>query len=375
MSSQKLRLYRQPLASLCRLATFFAFALIAVKIAAATESVGHSASVQTASFVSRELLDLEYQSDRSLSILVSTPGAAAPGLYRWRPGDAQPIRLCEIVSPSFFSFDRRFVIERERGAKSRIRIYSPIDCLLLTTIEIPGRVLDVDVRAGLLAAAVRLPEREIALQLYRFNGTLLSSASIGRNVEMGFSPDGRMIVNFDLSDVGLQAWRVPQLSNVLFPSWLYEGDVTFVPGARFVKRYIDERLSIMRWPTGAVVHEIKASRAIRLRALSADARYGVGHELVSNEELLQWIDFKRDERVVLARGTIDNAAISRDVSHAAWSLRLSGKEHRVLVQRRAVSAHASLSTNPPTASPINIYSPTLTDLLAPKAAASAPMSQ
>ncbi len=297
-------------------------------------------AIQSVPFVSRELVDVEYQLDRSLAILVSAPGAVAPGLYRWDANRSKPRKLCEIAAPSFFSFDRRVIIERERGTRSRIRLYAPHDCRQLADFDIDGRVLDIDVRARYVAAAVRLADRQIALQLFTTEGKLIATSSIGRNVEMGFSPDGSLLVNFDLSDTGLQAWRVPQLASVVLPDWLRSAEVTFVPGSLYVKRYADELLTIARWPIGTPYFTIPASRSLRLRQLSANGRFGVAHELTregkDDAEELQWIDFKTRVRTVLARGTIDNAAIAHDLSQAAWSLRLPTSEHRVLVQRSAL---------------------------------------
>jgi hypothetical protein len=169
----------------------------------------------------------------------------------------------------------------------------------------------------------------------------VSTTSIGRNIEMGFSPDGGMLVNFDLSDVGLQAWRLPRLTNVLLPAWMHEGDITFVPGARFVKRYTEGELSVARWPTGTTMHSIPAERTLRLRQLSADGRHGIAHRLVGASEALEWIDFVRQERKTIAvdlAGNIDNAAIAKDLTEAAWVSRgnTSGvSDHRVVVHRRA----------------------------------------
>jgi hypothetical protein len=315
-----------------------ALALLLLASTPLTAQEQNTLELQTAAFVSRELVDVEYQRDDSLAILISVPGAVSPGLYRWGVDEVAPKKLCDLASPTFFSFDRNVVIERERGARSRIRLYAPHDCRLLAELDIEGRVLDIDVRGRYVAAAVRLADKQIALQLFTTSGELLTTTSVGRNVEMGFSPDGRLLVNFDLSDVGLQAWRVPQLTNVLLPEWLRTGDVTFVPGSRFVKRYDNELLTIARWPIGTALYTLPTSRALRLRQLSGDGRFGIAHELGSdradNAEALQWIDFKTRVRTLLASGSIDNATISRDVSHAAWSLRLSGSEHRVLVQRK-----------------------------------------
>jgi hypothetical protein len=324
---------------------FFATSVCAIVIAltvlgTTVASAASEPELQSAQFVSRELVDVEYQSDRSIAILVSVPGAVSPGLYRWDATAAKPKKLCEINSPSFFSFDRKIVIERERGATSRLRLYATHDCRMLADLEIDGRVLDVDVRGRFVAAAVRLADRHIALQLFTTEGTLLATSSIGRNVEMGFSPDGLLLVNFDLSDQGLQAWRVPRLRGVALPDWLREGDVTFVPGSRYVKRYRDEHLTIARWPIGTPYFSMPASRALRLRQVSENGRFGIAHELTSDRsdhaEELQWIDFKTRLRVVLAKGTVDNASMSADLSQAAWSLRLPGQEHRVLVQRKTL---------------------------------------
>jgi hypothetical protein len=312
-------------------------ALLAMYAHAKANAQAGSPAPQSATFISRELVDVEYQNDHSVAILVSAPGAVSPGLYRWARDRAQPKKLCELNSPTFFSFDRRLVIERERGARSRIRLYAAHDCRMLADIEIDGRVLDIDVRGRYIATAVRLADRQLALQLFTVEGRLLATSSIGRNVEMGFSPDGQLLVNFDLSDRGLQAWRLPRLDVVPLPSWLHDGDVTFVPGSLYVKRYRDDELVIARWPIGTTYFSLPASRNLRLRQVSANGRFGIAHELTSDRsehaEELQWIDFKTRLRTVLARGTIDNAAFAHDLSQAAWSLRLPGSEQRVSVQK------------------------------------------
>lgn len=296
-------------------------------------------SVSSITFQSRELVDLEFQRDGSMSILLSTPGTAAPGLYRWPRGADAPTKLCSIAAPSAFSFDRRVVIERERGAKSRVRLYSASNCRLISEIAIDGRVLDVDARGRWVAAAVRLPDKSLALQLYRTDGELVSSNSIGRNVEMGFAPDGNTLVNFDLSDVGLQAWRIPRLTNMLLPAWLYESDVTFVPGSRFVKRFEDGELSVAVWPHGHKLFSIPAERELRLRRVSDDGLYGIAHRHSGRTETLEWIDFAEQSRATIATdvsGSIDNAAFSRDLKEAAWVSRESANDQRVRVFRRAI---------------------------------------
>jgi hypothetical protein len=314
-------------------------------VASATDSPNQaprahaSAEVKAIEFQSRELVDVEYQRDGAVSILLSVPGTSAPGLYRWPRGAAAPTKLCAIAFPSTFSFDRRVIIERERGAKSRVRVYAANTCRLIAEIAVDGRVLDVDTRGRWLAAAVRLPDKQLSLQLYRADGELISSTSIGRNVEMGFAPDGNSLVNFDLSDMGLQAWRLPRLTNMLLPGWAYESDVTFIPGSRFVKRFDAGELSIALWPDGHKLFTIPAERELRLRRISDDGLFGIAHRHEGRTETLEWIDFARQSRSTIATdvsGSIDNAAFSRDLKEAAWVSRGSANDHRVIVYRREI---------------------------------------
>jgi hypothetical protein len=289
-------------------------------------------SLQSFALQSRELVDVEFASSGALSILVSAPGAAAPGLYSWAVTSISPKKLCDIAAPSFFSFDRKVVIERHRGSPSRIRTYDPLDCNRIADFEVMGRVLDVDAQGDRIAAAVRLSESQIALQLFDISGALLATAPIGRNVEMGFSPDGRMILNFDLSDAGPRAWSVPKLTNVSLPRWLSDAEVTFVPGSNFVKRYDAGKLTISRWPLGTALHSVKAGRNLRLRQLSANGNIGILHEYARGSDRLDWIDFSTGLKTPLAAGSIDNAALSSDVRWAAWTLR-KGATSEVWVQR------------------------------------------
>ena len=293
-----------------------------------------SAPLQSFFIDARELVDVEFAPDGALSILVSAPGTAAPGLYRWPVGSAALTKLCDIAAPSFFSFDRKVVIERVRGTPSRVRVFSPHDCRLITDVEVEGRALDVDadLRGQHIAVATRLSEKQIALQLYDLRGTQLATAPIGRNVEMGFSPDGRMIVNFDLSDAGARAWSVPKLADVTLPRWLSAAEATFVPGSNFVKRYDAGKLSITRWPMGTTLHSIKTSRSLRLRQLSHDGSIGIVHEYLRGADRLDWINFATGQRSALAAGSIDNAALSPDLQWAAWTLR-KGATRQVWVQR------------------------------------------
>ena len=203
----------------------FFFATIALLVTISSMSFGWTIN-------SRELVDVQFASDDTLIILVSAPHAVEPGIYHWPPGASAASPLCRIASPTSFSFDRKTIIERVAGLAPELRLYSPSDCRLLDRIKLDGDVLDADARGKLVAVALRLPDQATELRIHATSATRVKNASalaravIGRNVEMGFAPDGRSIVNFDLSDGGAAAWRVPSLATAALPTWMAEGETT-----------------------------------------------------------------------------------------------------------------------------------------------------
>jgi hypothetical protein len=170
-------------------------------------------------------------------------------------------------------------------------------------------------------------------------GELIAETAVGRNIEMGFAPDGRSLVNFDVSDGGQALWRWPDLQREALPSWSAEGELTFVAGADFVKRYSEQTLTVARWPDGKPLYAIPATRGMRLRELSASGRYGVLQHRSGGIETLEWVDFALSQRRVMAQrsnGSIDHAAIDATGKHLAWTERSGDKPNQVTVFRTTV---------------------------------------
>ena len=312
---------------------------------------------------SRELVDVQFFTDDSLIILVSAPHAVEPGIYRWLPDADAPTLLCRLASPASFSFDRKTIIERAAGAASELRLHSPSSCRMLDRIKIDGRVLDADVYGSLAVVAQRLPDSSNELRVYgrpakrmknkrAKNDRVLARARIGRNVEIGFAPDGRSIVNFDLSDCGATAWRLPTLASLKLPIWMNGSETTFVPGSTFVKRYVNDTLSVAHWPSGTPVYAMAASRTVRLWQLSVTGRYGALHSAdamdtsATTTQSLDWVDFATQKRVHLATGSIDNATITVTGNRVAWVLRNSEQTDIVSVQFAQINAAGNaIATN------------------------------
>ena len=295
---------------------------------------------------SRELVDVQFSANDSLVILVSAPDAKSPGVYLWQRDAAAPTLLCALSSPTSFSFDRKTIIERVTGAPAELRLYDPFTCRMWARVPIGGRVVDADVRGKHIAVALRLGEATdptYELRTYTKQGRMLSRATMGRNIEMGFAPDGRSVVNFDLSEGAALAWRMPTLTRVAVPAWLASGEATFVPGSALVKHYVDGALSVVRWPSGKSVHSTVSSRSARLRQLSMTGRFALVHSQDETGEALEWLDFVTAKRTRIATGSIDNAAINSAGGHVAWALRKADAVDQVQIHFARVNAEGVVS--------------------------------
>ncbi len=314
------------------------------RYAALACSLAFVSAINAWTISSRELVDVEFSADGALLVLVSAPGSDEPGLYRWLPDSNRIQLICRIASPAAFSFDRKTIIERNGSESSQLNFYSADTCARTGTLPIDGRVLDVDSRGHQVAVAVRSASNALSIRLYRLPGDLIAETSVGRNIEMGFAPDGRSLVNFDVSDGGQALWRWPDLRRDPLPQWASDVEVTFVPGSEWVKRYSEQTLTVAQWPSGKPLYAIGAPRSMRLRELSADGRYGVMQHRDGGIEYLEWVDFAAVERRSLTRrssGSIDHAAIDATGKHVAWTERSGDKPNQVTVYRSTMDGVAA----------------------------------
>ena len=296
---------------------------------------------------SRELVDVQFLANDSLIILVSAPGAKSPGVYLWQRDADTPTQLCSLSSPSSFSFDRKTIIERVNGKPSELRLYDPSTCQMWAHVSIDGRVIDADVSGEHIAVALRslgATEPAHELRTYSIKGRVLARTPTGRNIEMGFAPDGLSVVNFDLSDGGAFAWSMPTLARIALPSWLAAGEATFVPGSSLVKYYVDGTLSVLQWPSGKLVYSTASSRSARLRQLSVTGRFAVVHAQVDAGEVLDRLDFATAKRTRIAVGSIDHAAINSAGGSVAWALRKNNTVNQVQINVARINAEGVMST-------------------------------
>ena len=288
----------------------------------------------------RELVDVEIAPNGTLTILVSAPATESPGLYQWESGVVTPKKLCAINAPSFFSFNRRIVIERIHSEHDSLRLYDAASCSLLGQINTAGRVIDADAQGALAAVAIQYPDEERALELYSKHGKRIAKTEVGRNVELGFAPDGKTLLNFDLSDAANAntnaSWKLRSLKRSESPKWMNKGELTFIPGAEYVKQYSEGAMSIVPWSTGKPKYTIPIARTVRVRQLSADGRYGVVHERLSLTDSVAWLDFAPGTRVQLGEGSIDHAAINASGTQVAWTERGGQLSDEVTVMRADV---------------------------------------
>ena len=208
--------------------------------------------------------------------------------------------------------------------------------------------MDADARGALVAVAIQYPDEERTLELYTKRGKRIAKAAIGRNVELGFAPDGKTLLNFDLSDAANASasamWQLRSLAPATLPKWMNTGEVTFIPGAQYMKQYSDGALSIVPWSTGKPKYTTPTARNVRVRQLSGDGRYGVIHERLAQTDSVAWLDFATGRRVQLGEGSIDHAAISGNGANVAWTQRGGLLGDEVTVRRAVVSSTGTVTS-------------------------------
>ena len=151
-------------------------------------------------------------------------------------------------------------------------------------------------------------------------------------------------MNFDLSDAKHAMWQVKSLAAAATPRWMNTGELTFIPGAKYVKQYAHGALSIVEWSTGKPSYVTAASRSMRVRQLSHDGQYGVIHEHLAHGDLVARLDFATGTRVSLGKGSIDHAAINADGTRVAWSVRGGANDNEVTIMQATVGSNGVLSS-------------------------------
>lgn len=309
--------------------------------------------------LSRELLDLRFVDGNTLTLLVSAPGAAMPGIYRWPANASEPKRLCALAGRATFSFDGRYVIERRDAPEADVGVFDAHRCRRIARIAVDGRVLDADAHGRWLALATeRSGTRRLALHDLRARRSVarpLAETSIGRNVELGFAPDGERVINFDRSDDERGAptsWSLPRLAPMTRSPWGSRApaatvddaaELAFIPGATSVGVYRNGALDLVRWRSGHTLFTQPFARTQRVRALSANARFALVHERTSGGETLQWADFVSGQRITLFDGarrgtaaTVDHAALDAGGTAVAWVERDGPDDPRVRLRRASL---------------------------------------
>lgn len=294
--------------------------------------------------LSRELVDLEVSPGGAVLILVSAPESPAPGLSRWEVGATTPKATCAIQGRTAFSFDRNHVLEFTGiadGTKPTLRVRNATSCKLERAIAANQMIVDADVRGGFITIATR--ENAVdgrLLHLLDRRDRIVASTAVGRNLELGFAPDGRSVVNFDPSDDGPTLWRVPSLQALPWPAWSRGQAPTFIPATSIVAYRSGDRTALVHWPEGRPLAASILPPDSRLHRVSANARLALITQRGRGQERLLVHDFARHRSATIFEGppgSIDHASISADGRWIAWSERDSLQEHRVRIHRQPIA--------------------------------------
>lgn len=334
-------LQQPPASAACRHALIGLLALLTVE----ADARPLPASAQPAEVQSRELVDIEIAADGTVLILLSAPDTPTPGLLRWTANAAAPSQHCTMVGRTAFSFDRQRILEftgTHDGIQPSLRVRRADTCKITREIVTREVVVDADVRGDEAVIATHDASGEgRALSALDRQGRIVASVSVGRNIDIGITPNGRAVANFDPSDGPPSLWRLPSLQRVMWPAWAQGRGPLFLPAALIVGHVEGDLTVLVRWPDGAPLSSSRLPPDARLHRVSADARFALITQRGRGQERLLLHDFLRHRSATLFEGlpgSVDHASMSRDGRWIAWSVRDSVREQSVRVHRQPTSA-------------------------------------
>ncbi len=258
---------------------------------------------------------------------------------QWRTyqidGQDQLLERCTFKGKSWLTYDKRAVISMTRSAVgSRIVVSHPRTCVELVDTVVTANVHDADVQIA--AKRIVISAREagrVQLLLFSTDGEHLARLGFARNAELGFSPDGNTVINFDHAGSKASLWRARDGASQSNP--------------------FDSGVDLIFAPESPVVFSTRPGRATRHSGLLGDAQPLVlsGDEVIRNASRfgasivvqapnlqqpafpnLRLIDLASNASVALGSGHIDAVAMDSAGTEVAVAIR-APRGNRVTISR------------------------------------------
>jgi hypothetical protein len=233
---------------------------------------------------------------------------------------------CALPGRSWFSLDRKSVISVFVRARAMMEVIDPVSCEVRSSIETDTLVSDGDANA--LSARVVSASREggaRAITLRGITGERIAGLGTARNAEIGFTPDGNTVVNFDHAGGKHQFWRAAD--GAPLPSPFSVGDdIHFTLDGKIAFATQPGTLTRYAWHDG-IAHDGQTI-AVEAREVMRGASARGSSVLMQSPNaaepaapIVRLLDTKTQDSFELGRGHIDATALSADGRAAAIAIR------------------------------------------------------
>ncbi len=242
---------------------------------------------------------------------------------------------CSVPGKAWFTHDRTHIISQTNG--SMLQVFAPLTCEVKLNVALPRTYRDADVHLFAERIIVSSPSVNGGLDLLLFdlNGEPIAALGRARNAEIGFSPLGDIVFNFDHAGGTTNAWA--PLDGLKLPLVVPDGFDAIYAGN-------GETLFATKPSALLIAQGLRAAAAVEDNEVLRGASYTGTTLVLQAPNPLQpaWpkvrlLDTATQRSVALGSGHIDATALSKDGTRAAIAIRAQ-KGNRVTITQTSAEA-------------------------------------
>jgi hypothetical protein len=242
------------------------------------------------------------------------------------------VSRCSYPGKSWFSHDRTHIVSLSGG--SQLHIFPLTDCEEKLTLTLPHRIRDADVHFVAERVVISTPGTAgLELRLFDFKGEPIATLGSARNAEIGFSPLGDVVFNFDHAGGTTSAWA--PLDGLVLPALIPDGfDAIYAGDGETLFATKPSQLTIAQGLRAAPPVEDK-------EVLRGTSHAGTTLVLQSPNPLqpawpkVRLFDTATGRSVPLGSGHIDATALSKNGTRAAIAIRAQKTNRITITQTKA----------------------------------------
>ena len=242
---------------------------------------------------------------------------------------------CTLPGKAWFTHDRSHIISQSNGTK--LHVFVPLTCEEKLNVTLPRVIRDADVHLFAERIIISAPSGNGGLDLLLFDlkGEPIAALGRARNAEIGFSPLGDLVFNFDHAGGITSAWA--PLDGLKLPALIPDGFDAIYSG--------DGETLFATKPSALVVAQgLQSATAVEDKEVLRGASHTGTTLVLQAPNPLQpaWpkvrlLDTATQRSLALGSGHIDATALSKDGKRAAIAIRAQ-KGNRVTIRQTSAEA-------------------------------------